>query len=363
MREKLGRVLDLQHDYNPLPSPAMDERGHLIRNEIPDEMRDWEAAQTDAAIPFRGRLNVQGRDGTGLKTFVPWVRIHSPELSPSAQNGWYVVYLFRADGAGVYLCLSHGSTFFDGFTFVPRPLEQMEPLMQWARDLLDREAAQAGFTIDLDLAVTSGVALAYHDTTAFTKYYPREAIPDDQTLADDAATAVAMLGQIYAATEQGIVPGMAVSEVKEVEAAIEAVARPNSNRAPGQGFGLTHAQRMAVDDHAMSEAHDWLRENGFVKIDDTSKNFPFDFTAYRDETKHLVEVKGTTGPLGAIILTSNELAAQRGAYPKNILIVVYGIALDKIDNSTSGGTRHIIQPWLVDGEALTPLSFRYEVPI
>ncbi len=88
MREKLERVLDLQRDYDPMPTPAMDERGQLIRHDIPTEMREWSAAQADAAVPYRGRLNVQGRDGTGLRTFVPWVRIHSPELSPSAQNGW-----------------------------------------------------------------------------------------------------------------------------------------------------------------------------------------------------------------------------------------------------------------------------------
>lgn len=356
------RVLDLQHAYNPRPTPAMDERGNLIRNEIPLEMREWPAAQVGAARPFRGRLNVQGRDGTGLKTFVPWVRIHSPELSPSAQNGWYVVYLFRADGAGLYLCLSHGSTFFDGFTFVPRPLQEMEPLMEWARNLLGQEATEAGFEEDLDLAVTSGVALAYHDTTAFTKFYASGAIPEDDALAADAMAAVGLLGRIYAATEEGMVPGMAVGEVAEVEWAIEAIARPNSKRAKGQGFGLTHAQRQAVDDHAMGEAYDWLRRNGFTEIVDTSKTSAFDFTALNGDEQHLVEVKGTTGPLGGVILTKNEVIAHLEAHPANLLIVVHGIGLDKTDNSTSGGTCHVLYPWPLTEDDLTPLTFRYEVP-
>ena len=100
----------------------MERRGDLIRKIIPKGMRQWRAASAEAVLPFRGRLNVQGRDGTGLKTFVPWVRIHSPELSASAQNGWYVVYLFKADGNGVALCISHGSTRFDGRDFILFPV-------------------------------------------------------------------------------------------------------------------------------------------------------------------------------------------------------------------------------------------------
>ena len=113
MREMFDEVLKLLLDHSSENTPAMARRGDLIRNLIPAEMRGWSAAQSSAVLPFKGRLNVQGRDGTGLKTFVPWVRIHSPELSPSAQNGWYVVYLFRQDGMGVALCISHGSTRFD----------------------------------------------------------------------------------------------------------------------------------------------------------------------------------------------------------------------------------------------------------
>ena len=98
MRELFEQVLDLQIQHSSQNTPEMVVRGKLIRDVIPEEVRGWAAARSPAVLPFKGRLKVQGRDGTGLKTFVPWVRIHSPELSPSAQSGWYVVYLFRQDG-------------------------------------------------------------------------------------------------------------------------------------------------------------------------------------------------------------------------------------------------------------------------
>ena len=40
-------------------------------------------------------LSVTGRDATGPKSEIPWVRLYSRSLSPNPQNGWYAVYLFE----------------------------------------------------------------------------------------------------------------------------------------------------------------------------------------------------------------------------------------------------------------------------
>ena len=43
MKEQLQRILDLQAQYQAMPSPAMDERGQLIRNMVPFELRERES--------------------------------------------------------------------------------------------------------------------------------------------------------------------------------------------------------------------------------------------------------------------------------------------------------------------------------
>jgi len=53
-------------------------------------------------------VNGSARLGTWAK--VPWLSIRNPELTTSTQNGLYPVYLFCADGSGVYLSLIQGTT-------------------------------------------------------------------------------------------------------------------------------------------------------------------------------------------------------------------------------------------------------------
>jgi hypothetical protein len=46
--------------------------------------------------------------GQGKRAEIPWVAVFYKDLSESAQKGYYIVYLFRADGTGVYLSLNQG---------------------------------------------------------------------------------------------------------------------------------------------------------------------------------------------------------------------------------------------------------------
>jgi hypothetical protein len=81
-------------------------------------------------------LVVEGRDGTGRKTRIPWVRIYSKERSPSATESRYLVYLFAADGSAVYLSVNQGTATFDGEAYRPKPAELLEGRVTAARQLL-----------------------------------------------------------------------------------------------------------------------------------------------------------------------------------------------------------------------------------
>jgi hypothetical protein len=194
MRELLREVLELQAQHSSENTSAMARRGDLVRNAIPEELRTWPSTASAAVHPFRGRLAVQGKDGTGLKTFVPWVRIYSPELSPSAQSGWYVVFLFRADGAGVALCLSHGSTRWDGADFKPRSATEAASLMSWGRAIVGQQAKAIGMVPGVDLGFNERLSRAYETTTAFSKTYAADALPSDAEIMRDTTAAIGVLG-------------------------------------------------------------------------------------------------------------------------------------------------------------------------
>lgn len=362
MRDLVQEVLDLQLEHSSENTPAMARRGVLIRDEIPSEIRSWKAAQASALLPFRGRLNVQGRDGTGLKTFVPWVRIHSPELSPSAQNGWYVVYLFKADGSGVFLCLSHGSTRFDGGDFIPRSAAEAAALMTWARSEFSADAEALGFEIGVDLGSDGRLSRAYETTTAFSIYYPRSDLPSDEEFASDALKCVGLLGQVYRQVELGRGPENESPDVREAIAALEELARPKLEvpalSRPGQGLKLSAADRQLIENHAMLAAKNWLIANGFENITDTHLARPFDYMATKDGVEHIVEVKGTTASLGSILLTANEVRVHRDRHPNNLLLVVHDIDLLEMRAKASGGLVHAVLSWDIDGANLEPLSYR-----
>ena len=340
--------------------PAMDRRGKLIRDIIPDELRTWAAAQARASLPFRGRLNVQGRDGTGRKTFVPWVRIHSPELSPSAQKGWYVVYLFREDGAGVALCISHGSTRFDGQQFKPRSAAEAAELMTWAREHIGPEARALGFVDSIDLGSAQDLSKAYETTTAFSKTYRADGLPNDAQLAQDAEQAVGLLGQLYRAIEFGKAPDSEPPELREAEAAIEDVARPSErsrSSSRGQGFGLSHEERCLVEKHAMVQAEGWLVTAGFTNVRDVHIEMSCDFLAERDGVEHVIEVKGTTAALARVLLTRNEVELQQLRHPANVLLVVHDIEFLDVRSKTIGGTITAFEGWNVADHDLAALAY------
>jgi len=103
----------------------MDRRDIIVSREVPDLVR--ERLRRTRPLPPSLDLDwqVEGRDGTGPKTEIPWVRVHDRALSPSATVGWYAVYLFNARGDPLYLSIGHGSTEWTGVDFRPRPVSEL----------------------------------------------------------------------------------------------------------------------------------------------------------------------------------------------------------------------------------------------
>ncbi|MFC7541784.1 MrcB family domain-containing protein [Siccirubricoccus deserti] len=141
MRDELQEVITLQRQYSPKNTLPMQRRGDLIRRAIPGQLATVSARLARALGSYGQDLNFEGRDGTGLKTYVPWVRYFSRSESPSAQEGWYCVYLFEAGGKGVYLTLAHGSTTFEDGAFKPKPAEQLAEYVAWGKNTLHEAIA------------------------------------------------------------------------------------------------------------------------------------------------------------------------------------------------------------------------------
>src|SRR4051794_14439804 len=110
MQVEIEEVLALQPAWTWRNTPQMERRGVVVRTEMARWLRDELPALSELVPAEVEDLAVEGRDGTGRKTRVRWVRVFSKARSPSATEGFYVVYLFDAAGRKAYLSLGRGDT-------------------------------------------------------------------------------------------------------------------------------------------------------------------------------------------------------------------------------------------------------------
>lgn len=105
LSEFFDEVLELQAQFSGRPSEPMNRRRSLIHDKIEPHL-----ARLIAQDEHLAHLSVDASNGIGNNSAVPWVRVFNPATSPSAQSGWYLVFLVAGDGASVSLSLDLGVT-------------------------------------------------------------------------------------------------------------------------------------------------------------------------------------------------------------------------------------------------------------
>ncbi|HWV04824.1 MrcB family domain-containing protein [Ralstonia sp.] len=362
MKAMLQEVAALQRNWSDKNTPEMVRRGTLIRNEIPALIREF-AKDIEAAMAIpEVTIGVVGKDGTGRKTEIPWVRIFSAAHSPSPTEGWYIVLLFHATGQGLYLALVHGSTTWENGEFRPRATSEVDALLVWARLTLGaRIEGRPDIKERIDLGSGRKLAKAYERSALAALWYPQANLPTSSRLKEDCLALAKLLGVLYEAVDCGRMPGTIPPEVAAAITVTDALAKGRDGKVRGgQGTGLSPNERRAVEHRAMEVAKIHLVELGF-EVEDVSLKRPFDFVALKAGEEVIVEVKGTTSGPSQILLTANEVEAHRMRYPRNMLIVVHGIELNNRTSKpeASGGVVLTLFPWSISQEALKPISFRY----
>jgi len=131
----------------------------------------------------------------------------------------------------------------------------------------------------------------------------------------------------------------------------------------GQGFGLSQAERQAVDRRAMQIARKLYENDGWTVVD-KSLSHSFDLLATRDEDRRYIRVRGTTGEGCSIILTDGEVQHVRRNKKNSALVIVARIHLETTGSgwaASSGNTSTHEDPWIIRDSELMPTAFRYDV--
>lgn len=363
LSEQLDFVLSAAESYSNTPSPAMSAREEGLRS-IKSTLTSWLPSNIDIGVETASLSVEQGGWKGGISP-VPWVRIFSPDYSPSATEGFYVTYLFAADGSRVYLSLMCGTSEYRANKMRPiRDPSRIKAVVQDKRRIFDgwSPEALAGLTTEIDLAVSElDVGAESKQRVANYEFASIYAVPylagqaaTDQLLRDDLNRMLEMLTRIY------------LDESLPVDVSAAGTTPLPDSKNGGQSFVADSRVRKAIEDYSMAAVMSLYSKSGEWKVKDVSRYRPYDIELIHKETAEEVhvEVKGASKTASTVFLTKNEVKEAR-EFSHNILVVVHNIVLSVDGDSIfcSGGESLILDPWTPEERALVPVQYTYELPV
>lgn len=141
---------------------------HVLPNEIKNIVGD--------------NFKVKGSMGQGQKCECPWISILNNNITTSTTNGIYVVYIFKKDMTGFYLCLNQGITNFEKL-FKKKKYEYASKVGSYFKN----EINDAYFTksdILLGNVSKSSLAYGYQKANVISKYYPKDNYSEGELIDD-----------------------------------------------------------------------------------------------------------------------------------------------------------------------------------
>lgn len=355
MKDVLKQICALQPSYSSANTLPMQERGRLIRDELAEELRRRLPLIESSFDTETRDLDVEASDGIGRKTEAPWVRVFSKRMSPTARDGFYIVFHFRRDGSALFITIGCGSTVWSGGDLKPVSDDVLAGRTEWARNIVRQSFGNISpFNDEIALGAKAPLPRTFEKATALAVLLPVGKL--EETDIDELLVAAAKrLNAIYRAQlgERDISAG------EQDVAAIITLAKPLS-RSRRQGFGLSATERRAIERQAMKLAHERLSAEGYT-CRDVSATESFDILAAKAGIEVKVEVKGTTSDMcDSILMTRNEIDLHRKEKGSTALIIVSQITLDRTSPQpiAEGGVVEAHWSWDIDSWSAEPIAFQ-----
>lgn len=356
MIDCLRRICELQPSYSSENTPAMQERGHLVRRVLTQELRDFGGELREALGAFGAEFDCDASDGIGRKTEAPWARFFARSMSPTPRDGFYVVLHFAADGSAVFVTLGCGSTIWANGDLRSESDQELARRTGCARSLIvEQFGSIEPFSDEIRLGARAALPRTFEKATAIARRIPVEAL-DEAEIRHLLVLAAERLRELYTAQKTG----RHLTSSDQLQLQLEVLSRPNGAAAKAQGIGLSGPERKAVELRAMMVAEAWLRKQGYI-VQNTSLTSPFDFRAEKDRAVVKVEVKGTTSDVAdAIFMTRNEVELHRNEAGATGLLLVTKIRLrrDGEEPVAEGGELIAEIGWDIGGWDVIPIAYQ-----
>jgi len=209
------------HGRDNLPMRTRQEDLQLIASGFKSTLR-IEFERTDLEVKVGGQQ--------GSYSPVPWIRVFNRKTSPSAHKGYYLVYLFAADGSAVYASLNLGTSELRESSYKPsRDIEGITSKSLHARKFLEAQGAEIikRGLVKIDLRAESQIVGGesrrrihnYELANIIALRYDRSTLPEGADLTRDLLSLVSALD---------LLDGINIS-----------VDRPHYQEAPSTGIDLS----------------------------------------------------------------------------------------------------------------------------
>lgn len=166
---------------------------HILNNYIDgskitsNQSSSYRALVHDIPLLLNQRINrndiyIRGSAGQGNKTDYPWICIFNRNITTSATNGIYLVYLFKKDMSGFYLSLNQGVTYFDDI-YRSKRFEAIKKVTNYFKEKLP----QSNFStepITLGANFKNEKGYGYQKCNILSKYYDSSSFSSDEIFND-----------------------------------------------------------------------------------------------------------------------------------------------------------------------------------
>jgi 5-methylcytosine-specific restriction protein A len=154
---------------------------HPLANFIRGDFRDTVAA----LVGENDRLKFKGSAGQANWARGPWVAVFDKLVTASAQRGYYPVYLFREDMAGLYLSLNQGMTEVKALYKSDAKTALRARAANYRAMLGNQIAHFPELVIDLAPSSASNDTAFYEAGNICAKYYAASKLPNEAELQGD----------------------------------------------------------------------------------------------------------------------------------------------------------------------------------
>ena len=180
LREILKRILT--EWPKAISEPFAD---HPLAHAIRQELREAISSILSEKYP---NYIISGSAGAGNWANVPWLSILNPEITKSTQDGIYPVYLFRADGTGVYLSLNQGATTPQKLLGKAKADLKASSLVIKLRSEVPKLASWGEQQIEL--AANTALGRSYEMPNIAARFYAVNSLPSEEVLRADLLAAM-----------------------------------------------------------------------------------------------------------------------------------------------------------------------------